>query len=313
MLGYGRSVDPLDDVLRTFPVVGSLAATVSAGEPWALAVPAVPSAALHAVVSGTSWITVEGRGPVRLQQGDVVVLPAGDAHLLGSGPEIPAQPYDVVGAQESVLCGRPWSVGTGPATTTLLCASYACSSPSPLSPLRQLPPLVHVSTTTGDYTPLDPLLRLLAHELRQPQPGGAVVLDRLVDVLLVHVLRAWLLASGAADQPPSWLGGLRDPLVAQLLQLVHDDPARAWSLPLLAAGVHASRATASRRFSEAVGVPVMTYLTLWRMDLAAKALRETDQSVEAVARSVGYASPFAFSRAFSRRHGVAPGRYRAAA
>ena len=103
---------------------------------------------------------------------------------------------------------------------------------------------------------------------------------------------------------------LRDPAVAGALALLHDRPAQAWTIEAPANEVHVSRATLARRFTELVGEPPLAYLTHWRMDLAARRLRETAEPVGAVAESVGYRSEYAFSRAFSRVRGEPPGRYR---
>lgn len=115
---------------------------------------------------------------------------------------------------------------------------------------------------------------------------------------------------GASDGEASWLRALRDPAVAGALALLHDRPAQAWTIEALANEVHVSRATLARRFTELVGEPPLAYLTHWRMDLAARRLRETAEPVGAVAESVGYRSEYPFSRAFSRVRGEPPGRYR---
>ena len=106
-----------------------------------------------------------------------------------------------------------------------------------------------------------------------------------------------------------WLRALRDPQIAEVIAVMHDRPAEPWSL---AQSVNLSRATLARRFTELVGEPPLTYLTHWRMDLAARRLRETTEPVNVIAHGVGYSSEFAFSRAFTRMRGEAPGRYRRA-
>jgi transcriptional regulator GlxA family with amidase domain len=152
-------------------------------------------------------------------------------------------------------------------------------------------------------------LRLLVAELGRRDPGTRAVVERLIEVLLVQVVRAWI--AGAADSAAaSWLRGLRDPVIANVLALLHDQPARQWTIAELASEVHVSRSTLVRRFGGSVGEPPLTYLTRWRMDLAAKLLRETDDAVGRIALRVGYTSEFAFSRAFSRLRGEPPGRYR---
>ena len=150
-------------------------------------------------------------------------------------------------------------------------------------------------------------LRLLGHELAVARAGGSAITDRLIDILFVHVVRGW--ASHQADDG-SWLGALADPIVARALTIMHGEPASNWTVETLADRVNVSRATLARRFTRLVGETPLSYLTRWRMELAARHLRYTDDAVGAIARQVGYSSEFAFSRAFSRARGTAPGRYR---
>jgi AraC-like DNA-binding protein len=127
-------------------------------------------------------------------------------------------------------------------------------------------------------------------------------------VLLVQALREWLACDPVRER--SWLGVLRDDVAGAAAALLHSDPARAWTTDALAREIGVSRSTLSRRFTEVTGETPGAYLTRWRMDLAARRLRDADDSVETVARSVGYTSVYAFSRAFSRLRAAPPGEYR---
>jgi transcriptional regulator GlxA family with amidase domain len=154
-------------------------------------------------------------------------------------------------------------------------------------------------------------VRLIGRELAAPRAAAGVVLDRLVDVLLIQVLRAWL-ASGEASGP-SWLGALRDPVVEAAVTRLHEEPGRPWTTASLAREAGVSRATLDRRFSAATGESPGAYLTRWRMDLAARRLRDTSDSLDVIAASVGYSSGYAFSRAFQRARAQPPGQFRTAA
>jgi AraC-like DNA-binding protein len=141
--------------------------------------------------------------------------------------------------------------------------------------------------------------------------ASSTILDRLIDILLIQVLRQWLQTSTFTEA--SWLRGMTDPVVEAALSAIHADPARNWDLNELAAMAHVSRATLSRKFTSLVGVSPAAYLTSWRMDLAAQRLRETEESAQDIAHAVGYTSEFAFSRAFSRSFHQPPRRYRESA
>jgi AraC-like DNA-binding protein len=198
--------------------------------------------------------------------------------------------------------------GSG-ATTTFICAGYHYDMEVAEPLLRLLPDVV--------YTPADPvagrdvaaLVSLLAGEVGARTPGSRTAIARLIDLLLIAALRRW------SDRRPegeggSWLSALRDPVIAAVLALIHGRPAHPWTLQALADEVHLSRATLARRFTRAVGEPPLTYLSQWRMHLAAQRLRSSTASVEAIGRAVGYTSEFAFNRAFTRVRGVPPGKYR---
>jgi AraC-like DNA-binding protein len=152
------------------------------------------------------------------------------------------------------------------------------------------------------------LVPLLGDEIVKDDPGQEVVLDRLLDLLLISVLRTWFARpdSGA----PAWYRADSDPVVGRALRMLHNNPAASWTVASLAAATGVSRAALARRFTDLVGEPPMSYLTGWRLTLAADLLREPDATVGAVARQVGYSSPFALSAAFKRVRGISPQEHR---
>jgi AraC-like DNA-binding protein len=173
--------------------------------------------------------------------------------------------------------------------------------------LDALPPILVVSDDSWDST----LVSVLGREIAKDVPAQKVVLDRLLDLLLISVLRAWFDRPDA--EAPGWYRAHGDPVVGQALRLLHENPAYPWTVTSLSAKAGLSRAALARSFSELVGVPPMTYLTEWRLALAADLLREPDTTLDAVARRVGYGSGFALSTAFKRVYGISPQEHRAAA
>ena len=155
------------------------------------------------------------------------------------------------------------------------------------------------------------MIDLLNQEIGKEEPGQEAVLDRLVDLLVIAVLRSWF--SRPEANAPAWYRAYGDPVVGPAVRILQNEPARQWTVADLADAVGVSRATLARRFTELVGVPPMTYLTEWRMAVAADLLRYGDTTIAAVANRVGYGSPFALSTAFKRHQGVSPAQYRRAA
>jgi AraC-like DNA-binding protein len=302
-------MEPLADVLHVAGVRGTVAATVHAGDPWGLRLFGISAAAFHAVTAGTAWLRLPGRPPVRLMPGDVVLLPTGAEHGLAGDPDGPLEPFDHAASKRALAAGGRLDVGPPPARTRILCASYR-HDPAVTTPLfTLLPEMIHMTVGTAGHGRLSDTLRLLSAELAEPGLASATVLDRLVDVLLIQILRAWLGTEPEAP-PPSWLRALTDPTIAAVLAAMHADPARPWTLASLADQAAVSRATLARRFPALVGQTPAAYLTRWRMDLAARRLRDTDDPLDIIARDIGYTSEYAFSRAFSRDRRLPPGRYR---
>jgi AraC-like DNA-binding protein len=303
-------MDLLADVLRVGGVRGTLAARIEAAQDWGISWTEIPGAAFYAVTTGTAWLGLPGREPVQLMAGDVVLLPTGVGHTLASDPDHPARPCDHVEVARARAAADVLRFGTGEVRSHVLGASYEYDPAVSTQVLTLLPELVHIRAESG-ATCLDDTVRLLARELAHPQLASAVVLDRLVDVLLVQLLRVWL-AGKPREAEGTWLGVLADPVVTAAMTKLHERPDHPWTTAALAAELAVSRATLSRRFQSAAGETPGSYLTRWRMDLAALRLRDTGDTLETIAHSVGYTSVYAFSRAFTRAKGLPPGRYRAA-
>ena len=304
-------MDLLADGLAVAGVRGAVAATVDAGEPWGFQLEPVSDAAFHAVTTGTAWLRVDGRPPVRMMPGDVVLFPTGAGHALASAERGPLTPWAQLAAHPRYQASRAIEIGSPPARTQILCASYQHDPIVQTSVFTLLPDVMHVPAGSLSASLTD-TIHLIGAELTSRDLASATVLNRLVDVVLIQLLRGWLRTESPSRDPLplSWLRGLTDPTVTAVLAAIHAEPENAWTADSLAAHAAVSRATLARKFAAFVGETPAAYLTRWRMDLAARRLRDTDEPVEAIARAVGYQSVFAFSRAFARERSVPPGRYR---
>ncbi|MGW4028855.1 cupin domain-containing protein [Streptomyces sp. NPDC004838] len=305
-------MDVLADALTVAGVRGTVAVRIDGGNDWSVSWAQNADAVLYAVTAGRAWLTPEfpegGGAAIELLPGDLLLLPTGAAHSIASDPDRTPLPCDTKLTDMLRLTGAPLRLGSGEARTHLLGTSYQHDHAVSLHVLTLLPPVVHIPADPANAS-LDDTVRLLARESAAPQLATAVVLDRLTDVILVHLLRCWLshhpeLARG------SWLGALTDPLVADAMTQMHQRPGHPWTTDTLARALAVSRSTLSRRFQDATGQSPGGYLTQWRMDLAARRLRDTDDSIEAISRAVGYTSVYAFNRAFHRARSLPPARFR---
>ncbi|MDL2080307.1 AraC family transcriptional regulator [Streptomyces sp. GXMU-J15] len=278
--------------------------------PWAVRIEDRAPLTVMLMVRGEAWITPDTGEPLRLGPGDLAIARGPDPYTCGDSPETAPQAVILPGAECSYPDGRPLngSMDLGVRTwgdrldgsAVMLIGTYLWQGEVSGRLLDALPPLLALTADVWDC----PLTPYLMTEIVRDEPGQEVVLDRLLDLLVIAALRTWFSRPEAAA--PAWYRALGDPVVGRVLRLVQDDPAHPWTVASLAAKAGVSRAALARRFTELVGEPPMTYLTGWRLALAADALRDTPDTLEAIARRVGYGSAFALSSAFKRVYGVSP-------
>jgi AraC-like DNA-binding protein len=274
-----------------------------------MSLPSARIAHFHVVDEGSCWLSVDGEPEsIVLAAGDLVVLPHGGGHQIADAPGAPTTPLaSLLSDGEPGACRR-LRYGGGGARTTLICGAFTFQGDTGHPLLARLPAVPHLPRATDHAAWLEPLLRVLAAETAAPRPGSETVINRVVDIVFVQALRAWLDTAGDADA--GWLGALRDPQIGSALQRLHEAPDESWTVASLAAEVGLSRSSLAARFAALVGEPPVAYLARWRLSLAARALEAENRSLAQIARRVGYASEVAFSRAFRRHFGVAPGTYR---
>jgi AraC-like DNA-binding protein len=285
-------------------------ARVRLGAPWRLACPPARHAGFHIVERGGCWLEPDdGSPPVALGEQDVVLVTNGAGHALVDAPGSQAHPDSVAALAAAHKGSAEIAAGVeGGPETALVCGGYILAEQLAAPFVWKLPPFVHVSLARASAEARSALALLLA-ELKNPRSGSPTIVDSLADVLLVHVLRDWLHRLPADEQ--SWLVALQQGPVGTALVRLHQDPAADWSVGALAGSVGLSRASFGERFRALTGEPPRAYIGRRRMATAARLLRETDARVAEVGARVGYASEFAFNRAFRRQYGISPGRYRA--
>ncbi|MET0594428.1 MAG: AraC family transcriptional regulator, partial [Polyangiaceae bacterium] len=297
------SFDTLSEVLRAIRLKGAVFFAVDASAPWVAETPSgrelgphiMPGVEhvieYHVVTKGTCWGGLVDETPVRLEAGDIIVFPQGDAHVMSSAPGMRGLPdYDSLARAKT---GRlPINVkfdGGGSEKTEVICGFLGCDA-RPFNPLlATLPRVVHAKR---DYASsdgvLEPFVKLALAESTQPRPGGDAVLARLSELLFVEIVRRYLATLPAENV--GWLAGLRDDSIGRVLAKIHDRPAHDWSLDELGREVGVSRSVLAERFTHFVGVPPMQYLAQWRMQLAAGLLTTTSANLAQIAEQVGYGS-----------------------
>ncbi len=333
------SQDTLSDVLRAVRLRGAVFYYIDGSSPWVAEAP--PAAEIipgimpgaehmiefHGVVEGSCWAAVVGDPPARLHAGDVILFPQGDAHVVSSAPGMrapfvdhkvffsprpPQLPYAIsLGGDDAHAVTTARLDGGGGDRATIVCGFLGLDA-RPFNPLlAALPRVIHVSgKILGPHSWVASFLRAAVHESNVKRAGGEAVLERMSEMLFVEVLRRYL--DALPDGQTGWLAGMRDPSIGRVLALLHEKPDAPWTLESLAGEAALSRSTLHERFVHFIGQPPMQYLTSWRMQVAARRLRDTTAKVLEVALAVGYESEAAFSRAFKREVGMSPGAWRQA-
>lgn len=305
--------DPLAEALHFMRMEGVFYCRSELTAPWGVGMPALPDCVyFHVVTAGECWLLLESGEPLHAREGDLVVVPHGNGHAAVDeiGAETPSVfdlPHEYVSPQYAIL-----RHGGGGEPTTVMCGAVQFKHPAARSLVALLPEVIHVTSSIvrNEWQWMPALLGLMADETAMTRPGGEAVVTRLSDILVIQAIRYWI-ASDAASTA-GWLGALNDPLIGHAIAMIHREPERDWSVGSLASEVAMSRSSFSAKFSALVGESPMQYVTRWRMHLATDLLGEERLTVSQAAERLGYTTEAAFSRAFKRVTGEAPGAVRKA-
>jgi AraC-like DNA-binding protein len=315
-------VDAFSEILSGVKMNGALYFNAEFSAPWCFSAPSsealapllaagVPHLVIyHFLIDGAAIVELPDGQSMELKPGDVVILPHGHPHLMTSGKCVTAT------SQTSAILSKmklrdlsPLRAGGGGDTARFVCGYMACDPYVSRPILGGLPPVFKVNIRKdGSGQWLENSILRLVEEAASGQVGSAAMLAKLSEVLFVDTLRRYVVS--LPEQQVGWLAGARDPIVGRSLGLLHSRVAHPWTIADLADQVGISRSALVERFTRYLAEPPMTYLTRWRLQLAARALENTPRGVAEIAGEVGYESEAAFNRAFKREFGQPPGQYR---
>jgi AraC-like DNA-binding protein len=315
-------MDAFSEILSGVKLSGALFFSAEFSAPWCFASPASNTLApllapgaphlviYHFVIDGAAFVTFADGKSVELGPGDIVVLPHGDPHAMTS-----ARGFTGEALTSAILSKiksrdlRPMQAGGGGDSARYVCGYMACDPFLSRPILAGLPPVFKVNIRTDrSGLWLENSILHLVEEAASGRVGSDAMLAKLSEALFVDTLRRYV--AGLPEQQTGWLAGARDPIVGKSLGLLHSRIAHPWTIADLADEVGISRTALVERFTRYLSEPPMTYLTRWRLQLAARSLENTPRGVSEIAGDVGYESEAAFNRAFKREFGEPPGRYR---
>jgi AraC-like DNA-binding protein len=307
-------VDAVVGLLDGVRARGAFVLRMMMDPPWSMSIRDDAPLTLICQTHGSAAIGGESSGTVWLHPGDVALTRGTEHYIFADDPATTPMVVIHPGQRCTTLSGedlrfemsigvRTWGNSASGATRSVICA-YEGRSEVSARLLGALPAVLVLRAEEWD----SPLVDLLATEAGCDGPGQEAYLDRLLDLLLIAVLRIWF---DRGENAPTWWQAEHDPVVGPALKLIYNNPDHPWTVANLAAAVGSSRAVFASRFTEQVGEPPIAFLTNWRLALAADLLRSSQATIAAVARQVGYSTPFALSSAFKRAYGVSPNTYRA--
>ena len=283
-------------------------------EPWAVAFPAKREASFHFVAQGSCWLHTAAKGWLQLNPGDAVLLPHGTAHVMASRPDLPAVEIDSL-ARKAVSENLYLVSGAGPqdaaAEQVLFCGAMRFNL-DPLHPLLAMMPEAMRAADLGQRDPaVHAMLEAMEREVALDRIGACGILARLADVLAASIIRAWV-ECGCSDST-GWIAAVRCPRLGKVVAAIHADPARNWTVPLLADLMGASRSSFAQAFTRTMGESPARYVAKMKMFQARRWISHEGMRVAVAADRLGYDSEASFSRAFKRVIGHPPSAARAQA
>lgn len=297
-------VDLLSQMLDLVRLQGELVFSAELNHPWALRFEP-GSAYFFVVLEGSLIVQVADEPYVEAVAGDLVMLPRGVGHSLGDGSEATAaRAADLMQEQFTAERLALRHGGDGERTQVIAGVFHFESAAMPWV-VSALPAVIHIAKSGGQTSGwLEGLAHFMMMEAHAVHPGSSIMISRLIDVLIIRVIRTWAQTKNAGDT--GWLGALADPRISRALKAIHDEPFRRWSVADLARAAGMSRSSFAERFSALVKDAPLSYQNKWRLTLAHGLLRQANARVSDVAKQVGYDSDAAFSRAFKAQFGIPP-------
>lgn len=299
-------MDALADILSSLRLGGGIYFRCEFSAPWGMNIGETQVAEFHVITRGSCWVKVSGAdAPVCLNAGDLVMFPHGHAHLLLDAPETPAMPPAELIGERAIENYGPVVYGSGGNPANILCGYFEFDRKARSPLMEALPPFIHLKGTDAtEFSWLQTTINFISSEIRSVRPGTAAVVNRLVEVLFIQIMRAYV---AQTETPPGILGAIADPKLGRAMNAMHQRPDHPWSLDALAQQAGMSRTAFAQRFNALARLTPMHYLTMWRMQKAKEMLVSSNMSMLAIAEKVGYQSEASFGKAFKKCMDISPG------
>jgi len=299
-------LDVLSDLLRNVRFSGSLYFRSDLAAPWGMKISEGDLGLFHYIEAGEGWLDAPGlKNPVKLEKGDLVVFPVGGEHWIASHEN--SEKVDAKIVIDTINTNNP-PFKKSPADTVLICGYFDFNKNINHPFIKALPGFIYISHKEQQNSEsLESMIKLIQDESSQNALGSEVVIDRLTEMLFVQILRAYKTKSNIQT---GYLAALNDDLISMAIRLIHEKPQEQWTVDSLARNIGMSRSAFADRFNQLVEIPPITYITNWRMHLAAQKLKESDLQMYEIAEMSGYNSEASFNKVFKKHFNLSPGKYR---
>ncbi|OIQ02293.1 MAG: hypothetical protein AUK36_07640 [Zetaproteobacteria bacterium CG2_30_59_37] len=303
-------MDVLAEILDSVKMHGDVFLRCAFAGPWIMEIGQKKVAEFHLIVAGHCYIAIQGfTVPVCLEPGDIVLFPNGHAHVLLDSPDTQASDASLIAPETLPENLELLTVGEGTEPVSMLCGYFSFDHAGHSALMQALPDFIHIKgeLLSGDFPWLKNTVEFINFEAEHFRPGTSAVINRLVEVLFVQILRAYITTS---NQSAGLLGAIADVRLGRALKAMHKTPEHAWTLEMLANRAGMSRSAFAAGFLAQVGQTPMQYLTEWRMHKAKTMLQGSHSGIGDIAERCGYQSESSFSKAFKKQFGVSPGSFR---
>lgn len=298
-------VDILANVLKVGELGSRIICRSNLPIPWGFQFEPSNQAMFHIVKKG-SCVFLFGKeaSPITLLQGDLLFVPRLTYYEVKSSVSAKA-----IGEAEVIKRVNAIEDIQNRATTDMLCGAYELRANMSLPFFSLLPSYLHLSAEQiNGCAELANVVQMLRKEDSNAGLGRELVLAKLMDILLILIIRVWL--ENNTKTPKGWLAGTLDAEVSDVLSIIHERPQDKLTIEVLAKETAMSRTKLLNKFTKIVGISPIQYLTNWRIDISKQLLSSTGLSLLEISNSVGYDSEAAFGRVFKKLENITPGQYR---
>lgn len=297
-------MDVLSDLLSKVKLSSVVYFKSDFSDPWGMDIPKGPFAQFHIVTKGQCILKTKEQS-IQLFTGDIIVFPLGASHWLANNEN--SKLYNGQEVVESIIAGKSLFNGDKLATT-LVCGHFEFNKTMDHPFINELPSMIHITDTDRkDFSWLESITSLVIQEAGKEQSGSNVIVNKLGEVLFIHILRLYIERNKSKR---GFVAAIQDERISKVLKVIHSSSAKNWQLEELAQLAGMSRTSFTNKFKSLIGDTPFNYLTQWRILQAKELLIETNKPVGEIAEEVGYQSEAAFNRVFKKRITQTPLKFR---